>query len=626
MNHLSYMAAIVLGASALGMSAAETEKPFSYAPAGSECYIWGTGKAESYDVAIRLTDPAMVGMKIVGMSAPIPTDQGITDVSGWMTKALTLEKKVNVPDIESVATEIIPEGPGDMNSVSVRFAEPYTITAEGVYVGYSFKVGKATTDNQKYPVTLTDGSNPDGFYIHSSRTYMKWQAKSEDFGGVSCITVYVQGDFPENAVAVNGIAHVNVQSGGTGKAKVSLVNHGSSEVSEIGYTYTLGGATESGTVELAEPLAAQFGSTARVEVPVKAPEAFGDYELQLEVTTVNGQPNEDSAVKAQGSVTVMAFVPVTRPLMEEYTGTWCGYCPRGYIALEMMKEKHPDLFVALSYHDNDQMVCVTELPNEVSGYPDAFMNRAYEVDPWYGPTSKEFGIDEFWEELQGEFAPANIDIKVEWADDAHNELRATSETRFVASHADADYRVSYCLVGDDIHEVVDDPADIFVQSNYYVGEASYSGPLWDIFTKGSSYVVGLTFNDIVLKYDDQWGIPGSLPSTIEAGQPIEHSYSFDIPSVLNVEGKNIISDRSKLRVVAVLTDAKTGTFVNCVSSAYPEGEAGVKDVESSFADSDIIRVVYHDLHGREVADPQPGRLYVRTKLLRDGRRITDKIF
>jgi len=40
-------------------------------------------------------------------------------------------------------------------------------------------------------------------------------------------------------------------------------------------------------------------------------------------------------------------------LIEEFTGEWCGYCPDGAARITQIKQNHPDLVYAISYHDND---------------------------------------------------------------------------------------------------------------------------------------------------------------------------------------------------------------------------------------------------------------------------------
>ena len=89
----------------------------------------GTQKAETYDLAIHLDDPSLVGMSVVGLRVPIVKAANATDYKAWLTKSLTLTSGKNTPDIASV--DFTPSG----TWANVTFDEPYVITDEGVYVG-----------------------------------------------------------------------------------------------------------------------------------------------------------------------------------------------------------------------------------------------------------------------------------------------------------------------------------------------------------------------------------------------------------------------------------------------------------------------------------------------------------
>ena len=72
---------------------------FTYNVDGVPAMMWGTSaKTQTYDVAIRIDDPALVGAKVLGFNVLVP-GMGTSGFSGWMTKELKVEKKVNKPDI-----------------------------------------------------------------------------------------------------------------------------------------------------------------------------------------------------------------------------------------------------------------------------------------------------------------------------------------------------------------------------------------------------------------------------------------------------------------------------------------------------------------------------------------------
>ena len=69
----------------------------------------GTKKAETYDVAMHLTDPYLVGMEVRGLRVPINTSaKNTADYKAWITTELKVDDNANVPDILSV--DFTPDG------------------------------------------------------------------------------------------------------------------------------------------------------------------------------------------------------------------------------------------------------------------------------------------------------------------------------------------------------------------------------------------------------------------------------------------------------------------------------------------------------------------------------------
>ena len=87
-------------------------------------------------------------------------------------------------------------------------------------------------------------------------------------------------------------------------------------------------------------------------------------------------------------------VPVHRPLIEEYTGTWCGWCVRGLVGMELLRQRFGDEFIGVAYHNDDPMeiMYTNDFPSSFWGYPTAFIERSREVDPFYGFSGYSAGI------------------------------------------------------------------------------------------------------------------------------------------------------------------------------------------------------------------------------------------
>ena len=68
-----------------------------------------------------------------------------------------------------------------------------------------------------------------------------------------------------------------------------------------------------------------------------------------------------------------------RVLIEDYTGTWCQYCPRVSYAVELVEAQTNDaVVVALHGGSSDPFRFTGTLPQSISGYPTAMLNRTTE--------------------------------------------------------------------------------------------------------------------------------------------------------------------------------------------------------------------------------------------------------
>lgn len=584
---------LTAGLAVMALTASASTLDFTYNFAGVNNRSYGFNKAETYDVAIRIDNPSLVGAKVTGIRVAIP-QESTGNVSAWMTSGLKLKKvdgkNVNDPDITSVAGEVVD------GMLNVTFDTPYTIPAEGVYIGYSFDVTKLVTKTKR-PVSVVPGTHPEGLYMHSSRTEVNWVSMVEEAGGrVSSMVVTLDGTFPERSAAFSFGEIIGSNTDPT-KVPMTIVNCGTTEITSIDYTGTVGSRTFSGSTTPAAPIPGCISafSVGNVEIPVVS--ETGSYPLALKVTKINGVDVEAPEVK--GTMKIYSFIPVNRPLVEEYTGLWCGWCPRGYVALETMKETIGDLFIAVAYHNGDPMAVIRNYPNTVPGLPYAFINRSAGVDPGE--------IYDAWYDYRDWVPAGDLDVTVEWADESHTAIKATATARFPEDHTGADYRLSYILVADGLTNAR------WQQANYYSGRTSYKsqmpGELGDLFINGEDPMKGLTFNDVAVAVTDYKGETGSIPAEITACEKYSHSHEFSLASV-NSAVKGV---PEKMRVVAVLTEGATGKYVNCNSSAWMNGEpfAPVSGVEDVTTDADVFEVARYTLDGRCISAPVPGVNIVR---------------
>jgi thiol-disulfide isomerase/thioredoxin len=61
--------------------------------------------------------------------------------------------------------------------------------------------------------------------------------------------------------------------------------------------------------------------------------------------------------------------------MEEYTGTWCGWCPRGIVGLQLVNETYGDRVQTIAVHYDDPMETSVYYSLLPGSFPNATVNR-----------------------------------------------------------------------------------------------------------------------------------------------------------------------------------------------------------------------------------------------------------
>ena len=609
-----FISTLLLAGIAASSHIAAATLDFTYNADNDDFYVYGNNKLETYDVAIKL-DPSLAGSKITALAVPIPVNVGqVSNLTGWASTELKLVDKKNAPDLGSAPAVL------DDWTLTVQFPEPIVIPAGGAYVGYSFTVDVLTTiddpDSEEEamekaypgtPVTVieTDGPVAGGLYLHTSRTVLRWTDFTDRLYCVSPLVVSLDGDFKAEAAMVQLGNLYYAAAGKKAAVDFTIANHGSEPVKSIVYSYSVGKNQGSGTYEFKTPVPAQYGATQPVDITIDALDETGDYDLYVSVDMINGVKNGDPVWSAKSQLKVLPFLPENHPLIEEYTGLWCGYCPTGYVAIEELERIYGHNAVVLSYHNDDQMAVIddTYYPSDVEGFPTSFINR--DVEEYPGDLVADYPT------FASKFTPADFKAYAYYTDETRSEIAVSSETTFVQDDDDY-YYVAFALVADNLHNAR------WRQSNYFSGDTDpeLTGDLWDIFTKGESYVTNLPYNSVVVSFPElHYGYTDSEIEMPVAGQKYKFETTLDATNLVNLDDDTFINDDATFRVVAVLMNYD-GEIINSWSTPTLTDLAGVGSLGEDKA-ADVVKRVYFDMQGRRIAEPANG-LYIEQETYNDG--------
>lgn len=221
-------------------------------------------------------------------------------------------------------------------------------------------------------------------------------------------------------------------------------------------------------------------------------------------------------------VRVFESTHTTKVLVEDYTGTWCGYCPRLASALENAVKKNSNIIAAALHDDEDFLfpgVKKLESLFQVTGFPSGRFNRIYNWDESsaqldkYLAKKKNLGLA-INSGITGD--EISVDIKV------HHDVKSVGKTKLVV------YLLENGLVAS--------------QSNYYNGDSSSP---W--YNKGNPIQEFVHNHTARIALTDVEGdeIPDDKNAT-------GITYSINFKKTL----PGVIKDSTKLELVAFVVDEK----------------------------------------------------------------------
>ncbi|MDE6288539.1 MAG: hypothetical protein K2M00_07130 [Muribaculaceae bacterium] len=598
---------LFLAAMALPVAASAADIEFTYPEPGNKYETFGTGVAERYDVGI-LIPGEFAGGVVRQISAPVFESEYLTDFQVWTSTELGAEFNGLVADVTPVD-----------GMLRYSTTTDVTIPAGGLYVGYSFTVQRVVDDISAEPVLTLPGMADGAFYVKTGTKYRQWTSMSAQRRQSLPIVVTIDADVPAADMAVAfDCEEINVDASAQEfTLPLSFTNFGAADVKTVTLELDADGNTMSQEVDCSA-LAFYYGKNVGCKVVLPNVFTAGEHNLVVKVASVNSVANVYAGEAASMDVFCYTRKPVNRPILEEYTGLWCNYCPVGYAALEYMNRVHPEDFIGVAFHENDKMSVIesSEFPSYVPSYPYGYLNRNWVVDPYHGRFDVDGNIETDWEEMRSQFTPVEISVEAT-ADQADpSKIEARASVNFVRKPR-SEQRLFYYLLADGLQ----DPS--WKQANAYSGydPADFEFPEMEVFCNSGIRVEGLVFNDIVVMLSDPKGIAGSLPAEMEADTDYTHDFSFNTAGAVSLKGVDLIGMATKLQVVAGVVDMATGRVINCAKTEV-SGFGGIGDIE---ADGQVLSVEYFDIYGRRASVATEG-LLIEVSRRADGSTMSRKVY
>lgn len=557
----------------------------------------GMGQAAAYDVAMKVSGSGVFGgTTLEALNLPVVSSKNMKDITVWVAD-------VNMAHLSEVSVD-----KNDLTNASyntITLTDKVTIPAEGVYVGASFTISKATSNADKFPIYF-DASNADADEALLLKEGNAWTDYTSQFGAY-VMQIVVSGVQLSNASAYcEPLANAYTTPGNVYEFPVTLCSDGGVAVSSIEYVVDFDGKQETRTADVQVP--SGINKKGVFNVSVTGPAEVGSYSLKMNVTKVNGEPNDKAGQVTETIVSNVERLAVRRTVVEEFTGTGCGYCPRGLQGMDNMKKAYGDRFVGIGihqYNSSDPMYNGNYANLGFSGAPSCIIDRKEIMDPYYGSSTSV--LDDF-ERYNSIIAPVDVALTAYWQEGANFEEGDINVdlTATVAALSDDNYTIAFVLTADSLIG----SANSWKQSNYYSSESNLPDDLKK-FGRGGEYGKSsffYAFDDVLIasSYSGTRNKAEAL-GAMKAGDEKVSTYTLSLPTKATLLNA-ILESIDKVYGIAIVLTSK-GEVANAIRVRVTDASGqGIHSVE---ADAPKAPAMRYSLDGHQVAEGQKGFTVVR---------------
>jgi hypothetical protein len=353
--------------------------------------------------------------------------------------------------------------------------------------------------------------------------------------------------------------------------------------------------------------------------------------VNLNITKVNGS-NDEKASNNSRSLSLEGVTPAPHKkiVVEEATGTWCQWCPRGAVYMDSMSKLYPEHFIGIAVHNADPMVVapydagIKTFPG-FTGYPSVITNRRTLGDP--------SAVEPVFYDQIVELTPVILDLGASYDPNTRAlnvEVKADFEEAVTGDH-----RFNLVVVEDGVKGTTSS----YNQSNAYAGGNNGVMGGFELLPNPVP-AARMVYNHVARAIMDGWsGLQGYLPDDIPAGTSYIKAYTYNLPATYvfsNIKLVGIMMDPNGeiLNANEVSIDEALGNGLFTATKdpgsnqsqliINPNPASGLALVHFNITNSSNIALEVLDLMGRVISKKEYGvmsgvvDLPIQTSLLENG--------
>ena len=376
---------------------------------------------------------------------------------------------------------------------------------------------------------------------------LAWVNNSDNEYVLGVTNISVITSIPNTAVTFNTLDAFNYMETGTAyQLQSTFTNNGFQAITSLTINHSVnGGAAVAG--QLTGLNVAPGASTGFFDPNTFTPGTDTVNYITLWSTAINGTTIASADTVSHNSWSISNTVN-KKVVMEEFTGTWCGFCPEGTVEIDTMMA-HYNYFIPVAIHDSsegtDSMVIAAGFTIDSAysnGFPSAIVDRVYylgqpAVPVSYTDNNWDFTWEPFIEERDTMGSPANVSLVNTTYDTTTRQLTTTVRADFLAN-VGGDYRLNLYVVEDSILG----SGVGWEQNNYFSSTASGgsvdpNSPLYNLPDPITDW-----YHRHVLRaaLGGAWGDAGIIPATVASGSSYTNTYTYTLPQHWNAAQVSIV--------------------------------------------------------------------------------------
>lgn len=558
-----------------------------------------------------------------------------TDSGNFYNPPMTADDatvKYTIPAAEVKATiDAAVKDKYSLTFIEAKLPKSFTIPAEGAYVGYSFD-GKSS--DRGIVAWYNGGSEGGLLYQYQYQGKTVWDSFTQlGIGDLTTMIGMDASDCDANDAAVQAGSESTTLINTAQQYPFYITNNSAKPINQITYTITIDGEEgEVKTLDLNSPI--QSMATASLPLTTKF-EDEGVHTIELKVSKVNGNDNINKQSSASYSIIALEKSADRVSVVEEQTGTWCGWCPRGHVALDLLNKQLGDKVVTLAGHftnSESQVDPMNILGDNITsqaeayadygwvamnlssmlgggGFPGAIFDRVVAADPYVGINTKkgkngtyEFGATALVKALQEQIpSEADLSMTASWANDTNTDIKVDLTTTFNYDRFGSfPYGVAFVLS----ENGMTGKGATWKQLNYFSklagvnGASDFNNPDMAAWFKGGSYV-STTYDNVVVQ---AWNPLGNAAIVDKSVTDIVKGEAIPFSTTLKVNS-DLIQNKDNLTISALLVNLNSYAVVNAAKVVLGKTAAGIEDVNSEVNNNVVSR---YNVNGMRINGAQKG--------------------